>query len=528
MSPKESGMSRMLFPIGIQTFSEIRENGLVYVDKTEYIHNLVSTSKYIFLSRPRRFGKSLLLSTIKAFFEGRRELFEGLAIAEYEHDWEPHPVLHFDFSGNNYNSFKGFESQINRIFTEFENKYEITTDDADTFGVRFRRIIQTAHNKTGKRVVILIDEYDKALLETVDNEPLQEQIRNELRGIYGNLKGQDAHIRFAMLTGVTRFGYLSIFSDLNNLQDISMSEQYAGICGITTEELHKYFHERIKLFSKKEGTSVESVYKELKRNYDGYHFSPVNSPDIYNPFSLLNSLSECNFDDYWFRTGTPTSLVKMIRNGNISLQHLNNYDSGIRALSDVSFNLSNYISVLYQSGYLTIKGYDKEFRMVRLGFPNMEVERGFLNYLLCIYTDIPENETEFAIRKFVLDVRNGRTEDFMQRLQSFFSDFGYDSFDLKNLERHYQDVIYITMKLMGFHTDIEYKTASGRIDMLIRTADYIYIFEFKIDKSAKEALEQIDSKDYMLPFKADGRKIIKIGANFSSEIRSIDSWIIES
>lgn len=521
-------MSEILYPIGIQSFSKLREEGYVYVDKTEYIWRLVSMSQYVFLSRPRRFGKSLLLSTIEAFFEGRRDLFEGLAIEGSDHDWGEYPVLRIDFTGSNFNSPDSLKIHLDFMLSHWEKRYGIAVTAKDAYGLRFGQVIEEAHRQTGRKVVILIDEYDKPLLETVSNEPLQEIYRGDLRAFYSNLKKQDDHIRFAMLTGVTRFGHLSIFSDLNNLQDISMDERYAGICGVTTEELHRYFQSGVENFAEREGMSVEEIYEELRRNYDGYHFTPRNSPDIYNPFSLLNSLSAGSFSDYWFRTGTPSFLIRMIRDGRIPLRSISDCDADIRSLSDVSFDLSNYLSVLYQSGYLTIKGYDREFGSVTLGFPNMEVERGFFDSLFRIYTPMPEQETSFAIRKFVLDIRNGRTEDFMQRLQSFFSDFKYDSFDFQNLERHYQDVIYILMKLMGFYTDIEYKTASGRIDMVVKTSAYIYVFEFKIDRSAQEAMAQIDSKDYLLPFKSDGRTLVKVGANFSTETRSIDSWITEA
>lgn len=520
-------MSELKYPIGMQIFSKIRENDCVYVDKTAYIEKLVALPNYIFLSRPRRFGKSLLLSTIEAYFQGRRDLFDGLVIADSDYDWRPWPVLHLDFTGADYNSPTALKSKCNNMFKQWEEKYNIAPDPLDTLGVRFGNIIQGAHKTTGKQVVILIDEYDKPLLETVDNPKQQEQFRNELRGIYGNLKGQDAHIRFAMLTGVTRLGHLSIFSDLNNLEDISMDESYAGICGITESELRRYFHSGVEAFAKNKGKTSDDIYEALKRNYDGYHFSPEASPDIYNPFSLLNALKKQNINDYWFRTGTPTFLTKMLRSSRIRLQKFSDLESDIRSLSDVSFDLSNYVSVLYQSGYLTIKGYDREFGTVSLGFPNMEVERGFFDALLHTYSPNAEDETTFSIRRFVLDVREGRPEAFMQRLQSFFADFGYDSFDIKDLEQHYQDVMFILVRLMGFYTTIEYKTASGRIDMVVGTPDYIYVFEFKLDKSPREAIEQIDAKGYLLPFKADGRQLVKIGANFSSYKRTITAWIIE-
>ncbi len=519
-------MSQVIYPIGVQTFSKIREEGLLYVDKTGYISRLVKSSQFVFLSRPRRFGKSLLLSTIREFFSGRRDLFEGLEISRLQHDWETHPVLYLDFMGSNYNEPQGLYSNLNGHFNQLEQEYGIDVK-ADELSERFRNIILRAYEKTGRKVVILVDEYDKALLETVDKPELQQEFRDTLRGVYGNLKRMDQYIRFAMLTGVTKFGHLSIFSDLNNLNDISMQKEYAGICGITEEELHENFEEGVRAFSEKLGVSANEIYEELRINYDGYHFSPEHLENVYNPFSVLNALSARFFGDYWFQTGTPTSLIKMLRTRNLDLQALSRYEATIVDLTDVSFDLGNFIPVMYQSGYLTIKKYDSRFQSVTLGFPNREVERGFLRQLLPYYTSLTLQKTAFQIKRFVLDVEDGRAEDFMVRLQSLFADFPYDSFDLCRLEQHYQDVIFLVFKLMGFYTRTEYRTSSGRIDMVVKTPDYIYVIEFKMDRSAAEALAQIDTKDYLLPFNADGRRLIKIGANFDSEKRTLDSWLID-
>ncbi len=520
-------MAQIKYPIGIQTFSSVREGGYLYVDKTGYIARLLdSSSKYVFLSRPRRFGKSLLLSTIKEYFLGRRDLFEGLEISRVEHGWIKHPVLHLDFTGANYNDNIGIKSNLNNLISQWEKEYGIAKTDED-FGVRFGNVIKAAFDKTGKGVVILIDEYDKPLLETVDNPDLQQQHRDTLRGVYGNLKRMDQYIRFAMLTGVTKFGHLSIFSDLNNLYDISMRKEYAGICGITTDELHDNFEEGVCRLAENQEITVEEAYDRLRVLYDGYHFSPSRFVDVYNPFSILNALDAGEFGDYWFQTGTPTFLIKMLKTRRLQLQKLSNYVANVTDLTDVSFNLGNFIPVLYQSGYLTIKEYDKRFDSVKLGFPNREVENGFLRQLIPYYTSLAQQSTAFQIQSFVLDVEAGRAEEFLIRLQSLFADFQYDSFELLHLEQHYQDVIFIIFKLMGFYTRTEYKTASGRIDMVVKTQDYIYVMEFKMDRSAEEALAQIDTKDYLLPFKADGRKTVKIGANFDSKKRTLDSWIIE-
>ncbi len=518
-------MAQILYPIGMQTFSEIRERGFLYIDKTYYISRIIDSAKFVFLSRPRRFGKSLLLSTIREFFSGRRDLFEGLEISRLQHDWEKHPVLYLDFTGSNYNEPQGLYSKLNKRFEEWEQEYGIEKPDSALAG-RFETIIKRAYEKTGQKVVILIDEYDKALLETVDKPELQQEFRDTLRGVYGNLKQMDQYIRFAMLTGVTKFGHLSIFSDLNNLNDISFDEQYEGICGITGEEIRGNLGQGVRELAERRNLTEEEAYDLLKKNYDGYRFSPDGHLDIYNPFSLLSALSKRTIGDYWFQTGTPTFLIKMLRTRRLELQTLSKYVTTVNDLTDVSFNLANFIPVLYQSGYLTIKDYDDRFQSVTLGFPNREVENGFLRQLLPYYTSLSSQKSAFQIINFVLDVEAGRAEEFMVRMQSLFSDFQYDSFDLRNLEQHYQDVIFIIFKLMGFYTRTEYKTASGRIDMVVKTPDYIYVLEFKMDRSAEEALAQIDTKDYLLPFNADGRHIIKIGANFDSERRSIGSWII--
>lgn len=516
------------YPIGIQTFEKIRNGNFVYVDKTEFIHKLVENSGlYYFLSRPRRFGKSLLLSTIEAFFLGKRELFKGLAIDNYDYDWEEYPVFHIDFTGRDYNDPDSLEQNLRETLDQWEAIYNCPVSSAN-ISERFRNVILSANKQTGRQVVILIDEYDKPLLETVDNPELQTQFRNTLRGFYGNLKRMDQYIKFAMLTGIARFGHLSIFSDLNNLNDISMNKEFGAICGITTDELVKNLQLGVEDFAKDSGLSVAEIYDNLRKNYDGYHFSPENCPDIYNPFSVLNALYAKDINDYWFKTGTPTFLIKMIKAGNIRLQTLSDIELLRTDVENVSFDFGDSLyPILYQSGYLTIKDYDRFTRTLRLGFPNREVEEGFYRQLLKIYSGQANDNLTFSIVKFYNDVRQGNAEEFMQRLQSFFADMDYDSFTMLKLEQHYQNITFVLFKLLGYYTSIEYKTASGRIDMIIKTSKYIYVFEFKMNKTAKEALDQIATKQYLLPFKAEGRRIIKIGANFSSEIRTLNEWIIE-
>lgn len=514
------------YPIGVQSFAKLREDGYIYVDKTGYIANLIKEGNYFFLSRPRRFGKSLLLSTIEAFFQGRKELFEGLEISRMEHDWQPHPVFHMAMNANKCQTVRDLEATIESFLYYYEQLYG-RNEPSDSLALRFGALIRSAYNKTGKRVVILIDEYDKPLLDSVGNKALQDDLRAILKGFYSNLKNGDQYIQFAMLTGVSRFGKLSIFSDLNNLQDISLSEKYSAICGMTIEEIRDNFDAGVRELAANNGMSVEDAYAELKKNYDGYHFSPV-SPDMYNPFSLLNALSSGYIGAYWFSTGTPTFLVRMIRDMQIDLRDLEHTKIKLNNLMDASFDLSNAIPLMYQSGYLTIRSYDRRFGTVVLDYPNEEVEQGFLDMLMKIYTESRSCRSEFDVSEFVLDVEEGRVDDFMTRLQALFSGYQYDQMDLGNLELHYRNVIYLVMKLMGFYTHAEMRTAAGRIDLLVKTPMYLYLFEFKVNESAQAAMDQINSRDYLLPFRADGRKIVKVGVNFDDSIRSIATpWIVE-
>ena len=515
-----------LYSIGVQSFAALREEGYIYVDKTGFIENLVKGGKYYFLSRPRRFGKSLLLSTIEAFYQGRKDLFDGLAISRMEHDWQPHPVLHIALNAYEYNKPESLLNKFDYDFRLWEELYG-TEKQSASHADRFRYIIEQAYARTGKKVAILIDEYDKPLLDTANNRELQDIYRSQLKSIYGNLKTCDRYIGFAMLTGVSRFGKLSIFSDLNNLLDISLDEEYSAICGMTLDEINDNFSEGVRNLADKNGISVAETYGLLKENYDGYHFSP-SSPDMYNPFSLLSALKLRQIGSYWFSTGTPTFLVDMIRRMEIDLRDLEHLEENVDELMDASFDLSNTVPIMYQSGYLTIKKYDARFNTVTLGYPNHEVERGFLNGLMKIFTAGRNGRTEFDVRKFVLDVEAGKVDDFMTRLRSLFSGYHYDQMDLGNLEMHYRNVIYLTMKLMGFYTEAEMQTASGRIDLMVKTPQYLYLFEFKINGSVEAAMDQINDRDYLLPFRADGRTIIKVGANFDNSIRSISAWLVET
>ena len=510
-------------PIGMQSFESIRQNNFLYVDKTKHIYNLANSNRYYFLSRPRRFGKSLFLSTLEAYFLGKKELFKGLYIETVEKQWTEYPVLYLDMNSGIYDSEERLLNSLNYHLSEWEKEYSIQTKFVNPED-RFSNIIKTAVKQTGKQVVILVDEYDKPLLQTIDNEELHDKFKGILKGVYSVLKGCDKYIRFGMLTGVTKFSKISLFSDLNNLMDISLDENYTDICGITEEEIKTNFKEHLQAFAEKESTTKEDILLQLKAMYDGYHFSENISIDIYNPFSLLNSLTERKFRNYWFQTGTPTFLIKLLKENDYDLKDFSEGNITARDLTSKESMLSAPVALFYQSGYITIKDYDKELQEYTLGYPNKEVEQSFLEFLLPRYVHTIDDKSASYLSKFIKDLRAGRVEDFLEKMKVFFAGIPYDI--IKDTENYYQTILFLICRLVGFYSQAEYRTSRGRMDMVIKTKDYIYVFEFKFDKSAKEALEQIDSKDYPLAFQQDERKLYKIGVNFSSQTKNIDEYII--
>ena len=512
----------MKYPIGIQQFEKLREDEWVYVDKTRQIYELVQGGSCYFLSRPRRFGKSLLLSTLEAYFQGKKHLFEGLAIENLEKEWTVHPVLHLDLNAKPFTKLQDLYDLLNAQLYLYEQEYESVAIDTSIEG-RFRALIRAAKQKTGRNVVVLVDEYDKPMLQAIGNEELQTEFRNALKAFYGVLKSADGDLRLAMLTGVTRFSKVSVFSDLNNLEDISMMPQYHDICGISEKELHATFDAEVGKLAQANGQTKEEAYLELKRRYDGYHFC-ANTPGMYNPFSVLLTLKNANYGSYWFSTGTPTYLVELMKEVNLNPADLTGYEAGASELDCIQAKVDNPIAVLYQSGYLTIKGYDKDVRLYSLDFPNEEVKEGFVNFLMPYYTPISETESPAFIGKFVREVKAGKVDDFMRRLKALMADTPYEL--IRDLENHYQNVMYIITKLMGLYIQAEYRTSRGRIDLLIGTDKYVYIIELKLDGSAEEALSQINAKDYALPFSVDGREVVKIGANVTSETRNLERWVM--
>ena len=513
------GGRNMLYPIGIQSFEEIRNGGYVYVDKTALIYKLTSTGKYYFLSRPRRFGKSLLVSTMEAYFSGRKELFEGLAMASLEKDWVSYPVLHLDLTGAAYLSVDELYSKFNSFLSKYEERYEICTGER-VASVRFENIIDTAYRKTGQKVVILIDEYEKPIIDNIDNPELMEQFRRELQGFYSVIKGKDNAIRFAFLTGVTKLGKMSIFSGLNNLNDISMDARYADICGITEQELKSNFGESVRMLAEMNGLSEEECYKKLASMYDGYHFH-YRTPGIYNPFSLLNTFNANEFRMYWFETGTPTFLVRYLKQGNYNLDNISKNDVAVETLTGANYVSPAPITLMYQAGYLTIKDYDQRFNTYNLDYPNEEVKSGFLNSLSHLYAPALAGG-ELSVYQFIRDIEKGDTKSFMERLTAFFAGNSYEI--QGDLELYFQNVMSIMLKMMGLYVKTEYQTSNGRIDILFDTDKYVYIIELKRDQSADIALKQIEEKGYDKPFLASGKQIIKLGINFSSETKTIDGW----
>ena len=516
-------MSEMKFPVGIQSFEDLRNKGFVYIDKTALVYQLVDTGKYYFLSRPRRFGKSLLMSTIEAYLSGRKDLFEGLALEKLETEWTQYPILHLDLNSQKYDTPEALTDILNNAVSQWEQTYGIVETEK-SLGMRFGGVMQRAYEKTGRQVVVLIDEYDKPLLQAYGNDDLLNDYRGTLKAFYGNLKSCDKYIKFALLTGVTKFGKVSVFSDLNNLMDISMDLRYAPICGITEGELHDYFDNEIQLLAEAQKMTVEETYAKLKEDFDGYHFHE-DAEGMYNPFSILNTLAKRQFRDYWFETGTPTLLVNMLRNTNFDLDTLTTEPVSSDEL-DCIFDDDNPVPVIFQSGYLTINTYNREFNSYTLCYPNREVKEGFIRFLLPYYTQ-NKKRGSFKLDNFVQDLRGGRVEEFMTRLQSLFADTPYLLVHGGDRERHYHNVIYLLTRLMGFYVKAEYQTAAGRIDMVLETSDYVYVMEFKLDGSAEEALQQINDKGYALPFLSSGKKVFKIGINFSAETKSIDRWAIE-
>ncbi|MBO6148156.1 MAG: ATP-binding protein [Lachnospiraceae bacterium] len=513
-------------PIGIQDFESIRKEGYLYVDKTAYIYSLFHQGKPYFLSRPRRFGKSLLLSTMKYYFEGRKDLFEGLKIEELEKDntnaWREYPVFYIDFNKDNFRADNALEEVLDAHLKLWEKTYGIEKGEG-TLANRFQNLIMKAVEITGKNAVVLVDEYDKPLLEGADAE-MVEHNKAVFKGFFSTLKSYDRYLKFVFITGVTKFSKVSIFSDLNHLRDISLSSDYSGICGITETELKDNFMPEIEVMADKRHISREECFDGLKQMYDGYHFHH-DSEGVYNPFSLLNALKEKEFGMYWFATGTPTFLIDKLKESDFDAKQFStdDYYEEESSLTDYSIENEDPVPLFYQTGYLTIKDYDEEFRSYALGYPNEEVKYGFMKSLAPYYLCAEDVARPLDVRSFVKDIRSGKTDPLRDRFTALFARLPYPN-DEKQVEQNFQNVVYIVFMLLGQFVSTEIHSAKGRADCIVETDDYVYIFEFKRDRSAEEALKQIEESGYEKPYSADKRTLIKIGANFDSESRNLDGW----
>lgn len=508
-------------PIGIQSFEDLRREGYLYVDKTALVYRLVTTGKPYFLSRPRRFGKSLLLSTLEAYFKGKKELFHGLAIEQLETEWKQHPVLHLDLNAEKYDSLERLERMLESQLEKWEATYGVDKGN-NTHSGRFLNVIQEARRQAGIGVVVLIDEYDKPLLRTFHDEELQQQFRSALMAFYTVLKSADPWLKFVFITGVTKFAQVGVFSELNQLKDISMHPHYTTLCGLTRQEITDTFAPELNAMAEGMNLSNEQVMAELTQRYDGYRFTEGQKKGMYNPFSVLSALDAGRLGNYWFASGTPTFLAEMLKVTDYDLRKLDGIEVGANSLMNDRADPRNPVPMIYQSGYLTIKEYDERFLLYTLGYPNDEVCYGFLSFMSPYYTSVAAEDTIFNIQRFIQELESGEVDAFLRRLQSFFADIPYELND--ESERHYQVVFYLVAKLMGQFTQAEVHSARGRADMVVKTDRYIYVFEFKFNGTPQEALAQIDEPGYLIPYSADHRELIKVGANFSKETRNIDSW----
>ena len=527
-------------PIGIQSFKDLREKEFLYVDKTEYVFRLAGESKVYFLSRPRRFGKSLLLSTLEAYFLGQKDLFKGLAIEKLEEAekekraiWQEYPVFYLDFNVGKYSDIEALNTNLNVFLSDLEQKYG-TSEAEDNFAKRFEGLLKRAYEKTGKQVVVLVDEYDKPLLQTMGvNEELNEEYRAVLKAFYSVLKSADRYIRFAFLTGVTKFSKISIFSDLNNLRDLSLIADYSAICGISQEELEANFEPEIISLAERNKMSYDEALAALKQKYDGYKFSE-NGKNMYNPFSLLNVFADSTMRNYWFATGTPTFLVDYLKKAYYNIPDLDgNVKMNEAGLETYRADAINPLPILYQAGYLTIKDYNDFSKLYRLGFPNDEVRYGFLDNLMPAYTSIRADKTGLSVWEFYEQIEAGDVDGFMEKLKGIISGIPYDSLTEKDLalrEQNYQTAVYLVFALMNQFVHTEVHCSTGRADCVVEFKDKVYIFEFKLvsNASSEEAVKQIKEKNYADRFSGSGKNLIAVGSSFDEEKRTIHDWAVET
>ena len=517
----------MKYPIGIQSFDQLIEDGYVYVDKTDMVYSLATEGKIYFLSRPRRFGKSLLVSTLKNYFLGRKELFRGLKIEALEKDWKVYPVFHMDFNGSDFTRQGILENRIRSYVSDWEKIYSLDSGEIGMdIGNRFIKVLQAAHEQSGLRAVVLIDEYDKPILDVLDvDKNLEEEHRNILKGFYSVFKNADEHLQFVFLTGVTKFSQVSVFSGFNQPKDISMHGKYETLCGISQEELDATFREPMEAMAKVYRCSYDEMRSMLKAQYDGYHFSDFMT-DVYNPFSLLNAFDAQRISDYWFKSGTPTYLIRLLSHTDENMDEITGKYYSAEEFIDYKADVEQPLPMIYQSGYLTIKNFDLEDNTFLLDYPNKEVKRGFLTMVASNY--FANGDTPSWIRNAVSCLKKGQLEDFRTGLTSFLASIPYTMRRKENereRERYFHYTFYLIMRLISVYAVYTEKVQShGRVDCIVETPDYVYIFEFKLDGSVEEALRQIEEKGYALEYASDKRKVYKVGAVFSSETGTIAEW----
>ena len=528
----------MKYPIGIQSFDRIRNEVYVYVDKTDLIYQLVTTGSIYFLSRPRRFGKSLLVSTLEHYFLGHKELFKGLAMEQLEQNWLEYPVFHIDFNNTQFEKSGNLENKINIYLTAWEQIYGALPVKGD-LGDRFAYVLEQAHKQTGRRAVVLVDEYDKPILDVLDSGKmtveddqeilLEEQHRNILKGFYSVFKGADAHLQFVLLTGVTKFSQVSVFSGFNQPDDISMVRDYESLCGITKDELLSVFGDSIHLLADELNLNEEQTIQVLKDRYDGYHFGK-RMTDIFNPFSILKCFRHLSVEDYWFASGTPTYLVRLLNHYGEQLNEMIGQYYFPEEFIDYKATVEQPLPMIYQSGYLTIKRYNRDLNTYLLDFPNNEVKKGFLTLVASNYLQSKERVTSW-IQQAVMALQRGRLEQFRDQLTAFLASVPYSmrrKQDEREYERYFQYTFYLLLRLLSVYTVYnEMEQSRGRVDCIVETPDYVYIFEFKLDSSAEQALQQIRDKGYARPYLTDPRKLYQIGVNFSSETGTIEGFNYE-
>ncbi|WP_302457991.1 ATP-binding protein [Mediterranea massiliensis] len=517
----------MKYPIGIQSFDRIIEDGYVYVDKTELIYNLTHESSIYFLSRPRRFGKSLLVSTLKNYYLGRRELFRGLAMERLETEWAVHPVFHVDFNGAVFSNAGQLEAMLRDYVEGWERMYGLVPDKELGLGLRFRHVLRAAHEQTGRRAVVLIDEYDKPILDVLDvDTSLEDRHRNVLKAFYSVFKAADEHLQFVLLTGVTKFSQVSVFSGFNQPKDISMDGRYEALCGITQDEIDRYFPQPIADMAADYRCTPGEMKQRLKQQYDGYHFSD-RLTDVYNPFSLLNALDSRRIYDYWFRSGTPTYLIRLLAHFNENINELTGKYYRPEEFVDYKADVERPLPMIFQSGYLTIKNYDFQFNTFLLDFPNNEVKNGFLTMLATSYLK-PQEEMGTWIRSVVMTLQEGNTDRLRTLFTSFLASIPYTMRRKEGeaeRERYFQYTFYLIMRLVSVYTVyVEKAQSQGRVDCVVETPQYVYIFEFKLDGTAAEALQQIEDRGYAREYAADTRQLYRVGVGFSSETGTVSDW----